>query len=306
MMEEITYNDICNDKLSVRYRMHDYKKSAYLLENFRLFYRRSRGLNTAIDYHYHEFCKLLIFHSGSGSYVVDNQRYHLQSGDMVFIDRNQVHKPEIDPDCVYERTIVYIEHKFLKEESNGVCDLSTCFGGEKGHILRLDQQKYQKVCSITSTLSSELSQKNFGREIIAKALLLELLVNVCRYQQETGLHPSPIQPKNDRILSILRYMDDHLCEDIEINQLADRFFISKYHLMRLFNKETGSTIHSYLVQRRLLLARELIKQGVCATDACYRSGFRSYSAFTRAYSKNFGTTPTGRKDPRIAMSPTYE
>ena len=43
-----------------------------------------------------------------------------------------------------------------------------------------------------------------------------------------------------------------------------------------------------------------------STDACYRSGFHSYSAFTRAYSKHFGTTPTGRKDPTIVMSPSYE
>lgn len=305
-MESITYNDTYSDKLIVRYRMQDYKKGAYLLENFRLFYQKSQGLNTVIDYHYHEFCKLLIFHSGSGSYVVDNQRYQLQPGDMVFIDRNQVHKPEIDLDCVYERTIIYIEPGFLKEESNGVCDLSACFGCEKGHILRPDQQQYQKICSIVSNLSTELSQNYYGREIIAKALILELLVTICRYQKQDTLHPAPIQPKNDRILEVMRYLDDHLCEDIEIEQLADRFFVSKYHLMRLFNKETGSTIHSYLVQRRLLLARELIKQGVCAADACHRSGFHSYSSFTRAYSKNFGTTPTGRKDLRIAMSPTYE
>jgi len=33
-----------------------------------------------------------------------------------------------------------------------------------------------------------------------------------------------------------------------------------------------------------------------ATEACYRSGFRSYSSFTRAYGRHFGTTPTGRAD----------
>ena len=54
------------------------------------------------------------------------------------------------------------------------------------------------------------------------------------------------------------------------------------------------------------MARDMIKKGMSATDACYRSGFRSYSSFTRAYSKNFGTTPTGRKDPSIVMTPTYD
>lgn len=284
-----------------------YQKRGYLLENFRLFHQRGPGSSVVIDYHYHEFCKLLLLNSGSGSYVVDGQRYQLRSGDVVLIDCNRVHKPELDPNCDYERTIIYIDPAFLKQESTGGCDLTSCFSSEQGHILRLSSQQYQKILSITTALEQELSKNRYGREVLGKALLMELLVTLCRYQmREDALHPAPMQPKNDRILEMLRYLDEHLCEDLNINHLADRFFISKYHLMRLFHKETGSTIHTYLIQRRLLTARELIKNGVSASDACYRSGFRSYSSFTRAYSKNFGTTPTGRKDPSIALSPSYE
>lgn len=299
-------NTVDSSELKVHYRMHDYQKNSYLLENFRLFYQKSRGLSTAIDYHYHEFCKLLILHSGSGSYVVDSQRYQLQPGDLVLIDCNSVHKPEIDPDCEYERTIIYIDPAFLKQESGKDCDLSLCFNPEHGHVLRLNEQQYKRVHTVTRLLAEDLSQPAYGREVLGKALLLKLLVTVCRFQQQDAFHPSPIQPKNDRILNVLRYLDDHLCGDINIEHLAERFFISKYHLMRLFHKETGITIHAYLTQRRLLLAREMLKKGVSATDACYRSGFHSYSAFTRAYSKHFGTTPTGRKDPTIVMSPSYE
>lgn len=284
-----------------------YQKRGYLLENFRLFHQRSPGSSVVVDYHYHEFCKLLLLNSGSGSYVVDSQRYQLRSGDVVLIDSNRVHKPELDPDCDYERTIIYIDPVFLKQESTDGCDLTSCFCGEQGHILRLNSRQYQKILSITTALEQELSKSRYGREVLGKALLMELLVTLCRYQmREDVLHPAPMQPKNDRILEVLRYLDEHLCEDLNIDHLADQFFISKYHLMRLFHKETGSTIHTYLIQRRLLTARELIKNGVSASDACYRSGFRSYSSFTRAYSKNFGTTPTGRKDPAIALSPGYE
>lgn len=294
------------DKLQVYYQMHDYQKNYYLLENFRLFYQRSQGLNTAIDYHYHDFCKLLIFHSGKGSYVVDSLRYQLEPGDLVLIDSNSVHKPEIDSDCEYERTIIYVDTLFLKKETSKDCDLTLCFNPEHGHVLRLNEQQYKRVNTITKLLDEELSQLAYGREVLGKALLLELLVTICRFQQQGALHPSPIQPKNDRILNVLRYLDDHLCEDIDIEHLSERFFISKYHLMRLFLKETGTTIHSYLTQRRLLLAREMIRKGIHTSEACTRSGFRSYSAFTRSYIKYFGTTPSGRKDPSSAMSPSYE
>ncbi|MBR4113131.1 MAG: AraC family transcriptional regulator, partial [Anaerotignum sp.] len=57
-------------------------------------------------------------------------------------------------------------------------------------------------------------------------------------------------------------------------------------------------------ERRLLHARDLIRQGISATDSCFQSGFRSYSSFTRAYAKHFGTTPTGRKG--APADETYE
>ena len=77
-------------------------------------------------------------------------------------------------------------------------------------------------------------------------------------------------------------------------------------MMRLFHRETGLTIHNYLTQRRLLRAKDLIAGGMRATEACYRCGCRSYSSFTRAYGKHFGTTPTGRMDTTREREESYE
>ena len=77
-------------------------------------------------------------------------------------------------------------------------------------------------------------------------------------------------------------------------------------MMRLFRAHTGFTVHTYLLQRRLLAARQLIERGMRATEACYRSGFRSYSSFTRAYGKHFGCTPTGRRDAAALAEETFE
>ena len=77
-------------------------------------------------------------------------------------------------------------------------------------------------------------------------------------------------------------------------------------MMRLFRKETGTTIYAYLTQRRLMLAREQMAAGMSATDACYSSGFHSYSSFTRAYGKYFGTTPTGRTEGRLIREEDFE
>ena len=76
--------------------------------------------------------------------------------------------------------------------------------------------------------------------------------------------------------------------------------------MPAFRKETGATIHMYLTHKRLLLAQQLMAAGMSATESCYASGFRSYSAFTRAYGKYFGTTPTGRNGSSLKREEGFE
>ena len=276
--------------------MAEYAKRGYLLENFRLFHLRSEQGET-VDYHYHEFCKLLLLVSGKGNYVVDGQRYRLQPGDAVLIGSRSVHRPELEAGTAYERIIIYIAPEFLEKASTEDCNLTEIFSTRRGPILRMKESRRRRVFTMAAELEEELSTDAYGRKILSSSALLRLLVELGRSLRQTDSQkPEPVMPNNPRILEIMRYIEEHLAEDLDIDDLAEIFYISKYHMMRLFHREVGTTIHAYLSQRRLLHARELIGKGMRATEACYRSGFRSYSSFTRAYSKYFGTTPTGRID----------
>lgn len=277
--------------------MSEYEKRGYLLENFRLFHLTSPS-GAKVDYHYHEFCKLLLLVSGRGGYVVDGQRYLLQPGDVVLIGSRSAHRPELEEDSSYERIIVYIDPEFLQQSSTAGCQLMGLFAGDQGHVLRLKENVRKKVFSRAYELEKELSGDEYGREILCSAALLRLLVEIGRARRQEGsMNPGPVTPEDPRVVEWMDFLDRNLSEDLDMDQLAEHFFVSKFHMMRLFKAETGFTIHNYLMQRRLLAARNLIEKGMRATEACYRCGFRSYSSFTRAYSKHFGSTPTGRMAP---------
>ena len=279
-----------------------YEKRGYLLDDFRLFHLKDRE-GTNIDYHYHEFCKLLMLRSGSGGYTVDGQRYSLDTGDIVLIGSGCVHRPEFEHGSLYERVIIYISPEFLQQQSTPDCPLLDIFNGEHGHVLHLHQPDI--LWNLSDALEQELSKDEYGRVILSNGLLLRLLIEIARgIRNPETTFAKPIVPSDSRILEILRYIDAHLTEELSIDILAEEFFISKFHMMRLFKQETGRSIHDYLQERRLLFARDLIRQGISATDSCFQSGFRSYSSFTRAYAKHFGTTPTGRKGAPAAE--TYE
>lgn len=274
--------------------MEENQKRGYLLENFRLFHLRSPGGATT-ELHYHEFCKVLLLVSGGGGYFIGTQRYQLRSGDILLIGSRTLHRPELDEHTPYERIIIYISPEYLRRTSTQECELMSVFSGRRGPVLRLGEEARRKIFALAYSLELDLQSQGFGREILGNAGMLQLMVELGRRMESApALQPSPLTGGSGRIRDVAEYVDAHLTEDLDIDTIAQRFFISRYHLMRLFRQETGITLHQYITRKRLLLARELMDGGMRATQACYQCGFRSYSSFTRASAAQLGTTPTGR------------
>ena len=269
-----------------------YQKQGYLLEDFRLFHLKGAA-GGRTEYHYHEFCKLVLLVSGSGGYWVEGRRYALQPGDAVLVGSGCIHKPDFPPDGPYERIIIYISPDFLHRSSCPGCDLTECFQGKNGHVLR--SEKWPRFFRMAADLEKELTAHGYGSPIMGASLLLGLLVEVARELRGSGTLPKPSAVTDSRVQKIVAYIDGHLEEDLSVELLAEKFYWSKYHMMRRFRAETGSSVCHYITQRRLVLARDLMAKGYSATESCFRAGFGSYSAFTRTYGRFFGTTPTGRR-----------
>ena len=286
--------------------MTKYEKRGYLLESFRLFHLRSEG-GTRTDFHYHEFCKLILLFSGQGSYYIDGQHYLLCPGDIVLVGSQSVHKPELSDAAPYERIILYVSPEYLSQLSTEECDLLSVFRPEGGHVLRLPEQRRRKVFALAEALERDLSAEGFGRELLSISGLIRLLVELGRCREDQNLAaPGTGQSESRRVRELMAYLDRNLTEQINMDALAQTFYVSKFHMMRSFRKETGTTIYMYLTQKRLMLARQRMDSGMSATEACYSCGFHSYSSFTRAYGKYYGRTPTGRADKALVREEDFE
>ena len=95
--------------------------------------------------------------------------------------------------------------------------------------------------------------------------------------------------------SIVEYINGHLFEELSLEILAEKFYLSKNHLNRLFKEASGSTVWEYIRLKRLLAAHWRIAGGAAATAAAADCGFHDYSAFYRAYKKHFGVAPGSQK-----------
>jgi AraC-like DNA-binding protein len=103
-----------------------------------------------------------------------------------------------------------------------------------------------------------------------------------------------IVPQNEKIQAILGYLNSNLHKPISLDQLVQKFYISKNHLNVIFRKETGTTVNQYIRIKRLVMARQEILQGCAAEEAAYNVGFNDYSNFYRAYKAFFGIMPSDK------------
>ena len=79
---------------------------------------------------------------------------------------------------------------------------------------------------------------------------------------------------------------------MSLDQLADRFYISKYYLSRQFKQFTGLSLYQYIMKKRLISARNMLRAGSPVMDACLCCGFGDYSNFLKAFKREFGQNPS--------------
>ena len=119
---------------------------------------------------------------------------------------------------------------------------------------------------------------------------METLVALNRTVAEAAVQPADCTC--DRVVDqVVEYINEHYNEPLTLNDLSERFFISKYHLLRKFDRQMGTTVHRYILQKRLLIAKQLLGSGVAPSEVCQHCGFGDYANFYRAFRTEYGITP---------------
>ncbi len=273
--------------------MGNYEKKGYLENNFRIFHLTDTD-RMEIEYHYHDFDKILLFLGGDVTYAIEGRKYDLKPYDIVLVKAGEIHRPVAHGGKPYERIIIYISSGFMAGFRTDSCDLRRCFGeAEKNHsnVLRIENLEKSSLFSVFRQLELSFQDTEYAGELYQQVLFLEFMILLNRALLNHHVNYLENQISNEKIASIIDYINLHLVEDISVDGLAERFFVSRSHLMHLFKAETGYSIGAYINEKRLLLSKTLIQNGRSVTEACYECGFRDYSTFSRAFKKKFHTTP---------------
>ena len=270
-------------------------KVGYLNDNFKIFHIRDKK-DIKFEYHHHDFSKIVILINGDLTYYIEGKAYILKPWDILFVNKNEIHKPVVNPNKYYERIVIWLNPDFMAKYAQGNNNLLKCFEvaiKNNYNLLRLNMKSIDIIKNLIQDIQNCNNSNEFGSEILKESLFVQLMVLMNRLFLNSDKNRDIEDIQYDKTIEgVLNYINSNLENDLSIDTIASEFFISKYYLMRKFKNQIGSSIHNYVVQKRLILARSLISDGLSMSSVCSRCGFNDYSSFVRAFKKVYGVSPS--------------
>ena len=274
-----------------------------LSQDFELFYYEDRVL-PKVDIHTHDYYEFYFFLEGNVQIQVGEEMFAVRYGDMMLIPPGLSHRTVIiNQDVPYRRFVFWISRDYcnhLLQSSPDYAYIMQYVEIEKRYLFHPDQVAFNAIQSKLLRLLEEMRSQKFGRDAQISICVNDVILSLNRLAYEMN---TP-QKKNSEYLlyrQLEEYIEEHLEEDLSLETLARKFFVSKYHIAHVFKDNIGMSIHQYITKKRLNLCKEAISGGTSVTDAYHRFGFGDYSSFYRAFKKEFGISPKDYRDMQIDL-----
>jgi len=268
-------------------------------------------------FHIHEDYELFLLVTGDISYWVGGAKYRLSPGSLLALNNNDIHKGQNESGRSFTRFTAHFQPGALAAFLGPDRGLLACFERKdpsRGdpHLRHLAGAEFDEALELARRYCGALTEPPGGPAPYQRELALTCLIQILIIANRAFLKPFNASSCKARLEPQIRraidYIDSHLDDSLTLDTLAREIRVSKYYLCREFKALTGSSIHHYLVMKRVALAKKLLLEGTSAGDACGRSGFTDYSAFVRAFKKFTGTTPrnirAGPSRPDTRFSPS--
>lgn len=113
---------------------------------------------------------------------------------------------------------------------------------------------------------------------------LKALFNILPEISVNHLHTVLPVTRNERLVPILKYMEEHVAEEISLTRISKAFSLSERTLSRIFQAELSISFLQYLKQLRMVKAVELMLQTeLTLSEIAYRTGYQSIAAFSNTF-----------------------
>ncbi len=235
---------------------------------------------TAFSMHTHNHYELILFKKGNASHVVEDRKYKLNKNDLIIIRPATYHFIQIEDKCTYERFNLLLvpdttEQSLVEKVS------------EKIEVINLSSNPIAlEIFSKLDYYEQNLERQDF--EYLCTILITELFYNLSVSKEVVSSHT--------HISATLRIALDYINQNLtcieNIQEVCNALYITPSYLFRLFKNELKTSPKKYLLEKRLIMAQNMLILGGKPTIVYEECGFNDYTAFYKNYIKFFGHSPS--------------
>lgn len=226
-----------------------------------------------------------IVEDGEGILNYENHTYELHAGDCVFINckSEYSHSTGYDGHRLWSLRWChfYSESMFMIYEKYR----------ERGGAPVFHPDNIEEFQCIMSDIYNMASSSDYIRDM----KINELLASLVRLLMSESWNPEYAQSSHRKleIVGVKEYLDEHYQEKVTLDELAGRFFISKYYMLKLFNESYGMTINNYINSLRITKAKQLLRfSDMRIEEIGHAVGMEDANYFSRAFKKIEGVSPS--------------
>lgn len=250
-----------------------------------LFYVQETGYLKSIKSHLSKRSNLssylfIIVLSGRGTFTYQEQTYTLKPYDCVLVDCMEHYAHQSEEATPWE--LLWVHYY-----GNSAAEYYQYFTHTYSNIFHPEEP--EEYVRLIRRLIEITEYKETAWELVASKLITDLLTN-CTTQKHMDFHQAS-ESITEKLDIIRDFLDQHYKEKILLDDLANTFYISKYHLSREYKRIFGTTIFDYLTIKRITHAKELLRfTDQSIEDIASASGYPDASYFNKVFQKTEAMT----------------
>lgn len=242
--------------------------------------------------HAHESCEIFCLFRGNGYYITEGTRHKFEHGKVILMRSGEAHRTVPTGEEPYARLAFHFDPSIVDSIDPERRLLRPFFDRPLGlHNVYDRSVVAQTAIYELFRKMTALSGDNAQNCVHVTALLFAVLDEL-NTLFDAKLYISPTESAA-LMHAVVAYVNENLTAQLSVDQICEKFYLSRGQLNRNFKSSTGATVWDYIVTKRLMLAKSYISDGMGAQEAARTCGFSDYSAFYRAYQKKHGISPTG-------------